>query len=304
MKNHRRGLSDAAFGMLLMVPALLVLLVVIAFPIMKGIYASFCSYTLKELRKGVLDLRWNNFANYKALLKNNDIFTYLGNTVVFVVLVVAIQFVLGLAIALLLNSKIKGRGAIWGLMLIPWTIPSVVTAIVWRFLTNSNYGVLNYLGCEAGLLSSMDYSWTLHAGSAMALIVIAAVWRQLPYMMVMILAGLQSVDQSLIEASRIDGANSFQSLIHVTIPSIRPVLVTSIWIAMMANFQMYTIIANVTNGGPVTATTTLSIAAYKAAFQSYDFGYAAAIGVVWLVLLSIITLFSNRLTDKYSRDLG
>lgn len=304
MKNHRRGLSDAAFGMLLMVPALLVLLVVIAFPIMKGIYASFCSYTLKELRKGVLDLRWNNFANYKALLKNNDIFTYLGNTVVFVVLVVAIQFVLGLAIALLLNSKIKGRGAIRGLMLIPWTIPSVVTAIVWRFLTNSNYGVLNYLGCEAGLLSSMDYSWTLHAGSAMALIVIAAVWRQLPYMMVMILAGLQSVDQSLIEASRIDGANSFQSLIHVTIPSIRPVLVTSIWIAMMANFQMYTIIANVTNGGPVTATTTLSIAAYKAAFQSYDFGYAAAIGVVWLVLLSIITLFSNRLTDKYSRDLG
>lgn len=304
MKNHRRGLSDAAFGMLLMVPALLVLLVVIAFPIMKGIYASFCSYTLKELRKGVLDLRWNNFANYKALLKNNDIFTYLGNTIVFVVLVVAIQFVLGLAIALLLNSKIKGRGAIRGLMLIPWTIPSVVTAIVWRFLTNSNYGVLNYLGCEAGLLSSMDYSWTLHAGSAMALIVIAAVWRQLPYMMVMILAGLQSVDQSLIEASRIDGANSFQSLIHVTIPSIRPVLVTSIWIAMMANFQMYTIIANVTNGGPVTATTTLSIAAYKAAFQSYDFGYAAAIGVVWLVLLSIITLFSNRLTDKYSRDLG
>lgn len=304
MKNHRRGLSDAAFGMLLMVPALLVLLVVIAFPIMKGIYASFCSYTLKELRKGVFDLRWNNFANYKALLKNNDIFTYLGNTVVFVVLVVAIQFVLGLAIALLLNSKIKGRGAIRGLMLIPWTIPSVVTAIVWRFLTNSNYGVLNYLGCEAGLLSSMDYSWTLHAGSAMALIVIAAVWRQLPYMMVMILAGLQSVDQSLIEASRIDGANSFQSLIHVTIPSIRPVLVTSIWIAMMANFQMYTIIANVTNGGPVTATTTLSIAAYKAAFQSYDFGYAAAIGVVWLVLLSIITLFSNRLTDKYSRDLG
>lgn len=304
MKKQRYVLSDAAFGMLLMVPALLVLLVVIAFPIMKGIYASFCSYTLKELRKGVLDLQWNNFANYKSLLKNNDIFVYLGNTIVFVVLVVAIQFVLGLAIALLLNSKIKGRGAIRGLMLIPWTIPSVVTAIVWRFLTNSNYGVLNYLGCQAGLLSSMDYSWTLHAKSAMALIVIAAVWRQLPYMMVMILAGLQSVDQSLIEASRIDGANSFQSLIHVTIPSIRPVLVTSIWIAMMANFQMYTIIANVTNGGPVTATTTLSIAAYKAAFQSYDFGYAAAIGVVWLVLLSVITLFSNRLTDKYSRDLG
>ena len=132
----------------------------------------------------------------------------------------------------------------------------------------------------------------------MALIVIAAVWRQLPYMMVMILAGLQSVDKSLEEAGVVDGANYFQTLFHIIIPSIRPVLVTSIWIALMANFQMYTIIANVTNGGPVGATTTLSIAAYNAAFQSYDFGYGAAIGVMWLVMLFIITMFTNKLTDK------
>ena len=120
----------------------------------------------------------------------------------------------------------------------------------------------------------------------------------------MILAGLQSVDKSLLEAGTIDGANYWQSLLHITIPSIRPVLITSIWIALMANFQMYTIIANITNGGPVGATTTLSIAAYNAAFQSYNFGYGAAIGVVWLIVLFIITMFSNKLTDKYSEDLG
>lgn len=301
---HRKGMSDNTFGLLMMVPALLILLVVIAFPILKGIYASFCDYGLKELRKGIFDLKWNNFANYKIMLKNNQIFTYFKNTLVFVGLVVVIQFVLGLAIALLLDSKIKGRGVIRGFMLVPWTIPSVVTAIVWRFMTNSSYGVLNWFAYKLGIIPTLDYSWTLHAGSAMALIVIAAVWRQLPYMMVMILAGLQSVDNSLHEAALVDGANYFQRLFNVTIPSIRPVLVTSIWLAIMNNFQMYTIIANVTNGGPVGATTTLSIAAYEAAFQSYNFGYGAAIGVVWLIALFIITMFSNKLTDKYSEDLG
>lgn len=304
LKTHRRGMSDNTFGFLLMVPALLVLLVVIAFPIAKGIYASFCDYGLRELRKGMFELEWNNFANYKIMLKNNQIFKYFKNTVIFVALVVVIQFVLGLGIALLLDSKIKGRGVIRGFMLIPWTIPSVVTAIVWRFMTNSSYGVLNWFGFKLGLIPSLDYSWTLQGGSAMALIVIAAVWRQLPYMMVMILAGLQSVDHTLIEAGRVDGANYPQTLLNITIPSIRPVIVTSLWIAIMANFQMYTIIANVTNGGPVGATTTLSIAAYNAAFQSYDFGYGAAIGVVWLIVLFIITMFSNKLTDKYSEDLG
>lgn len=297
-------MSDSTFGFLLMVPALLVLLVVIAFPIAKGIYASFCNYGLRELRKGMFDLKWNNFANYKVMLKNNQIFKYFKNTFLFVTLVVAIQFVLGLGVALLLDSKIKARGMIRGFMLIPWTIPSVVTAIVWRFMTNSSYGVLNWFGFKLGLIPSLDYSWTLQGGSAMALIVIAAVWRQLPYMMVMILAGLQSVDRTLLEAGKVDGTNYLQSLFHITIPSIRPVIITSLWIAVMANFQMYTIIANITNGGPVGATTTLSIAAYNAAFQSYDFGYGAAIGVVWLVVLFIITIFSNRLTDKYSKELG
>lgn len=200
-------MSDSTFGFLLMVPALLVLLVVIAFPILKGIYASFCDYGLKELRKGIFDLKWNNFANYKIMLQNNQIFSYFKNTFVFVALVVVIQLILGMGIALLLNSKIKARGTLRGLMLVPWTIPSVVTAIVWRFMTNSSYGVINWIAYKLGMIPTLDYSWTLQSGSAMALIVIAAVWRQLPYMMVMILAGLQSVDKSLLEAGTIDGAN-------------------------------------------------------------------------------------------------
>ena len=220
-----RRMSDSTFGFLLMVPALLVLLVVIAFPILKGIYASFCDYGLKELRKGIFDLKWNNFANYKIMLQNNQIFTYFKNTFVFVALVVVIQLVLGMGIALLLDSKIKARGTLRGLMLVPWTIPSVVTAIVWRFMTNSSYGVINWIAYKLGMIPTLDYSWTLQSGSAMALIVIAAVWRQLPYMMVMILAGLQSVDKSLLEAGTIDGASRMRVLLHILLPLVVPGLV-------------------------------------------------------------------------------
>ena len=296
-RKHLR-IEDSLFGFLLTLPAVAILVLVIAMPILKGIYVSFCKYKLKNLDDPI----WNNFANYLKLFKNGDIITYFGNTITFVLLAVVIQLILGLAIALMLNSSIRGRGVFRGLYLIPWTIPSVVVAILWRWMLHQQFGVINYLGFQIGLTSTINVSWVLSPQLAMASIVVAAVWRQLPYMMVMILAGLQSVDKALIEASRIDGATGYKSLLHVILPSIRPVLITSVWIAIMSNFQMYTIIANMTGGGPVISTTTLSIAAYKTAFQSYDFGEGAAIGVLWLALLFIITLLCNRLTDKYSTD--
>jgi multiple sugar transport system permease protein len=169
-------------------------------------------------------------------------------------------------------------------------------------MLHQQFGVINYLIYKAGITETVNVSWTLLPSLAMASIVIAAVWKQLPYMMVMILAGLQSVDETLIEAARIDGATGFRVLIHVVLPSIRPVVITAVWIAVMSNFQMYTIIANMTGGGPVIATTTLSIAAYKSAFQSYNFGEGAAIGVLWLILLFCITLLNNRLNDRYSME--
>ena len=291
-------LSDNLFGFLLTTPAIAVLMIVVALPILKGIYVSFCEYKLANLNDPI----WNNFENYINLFKRGDIFRYFSNTIIFVILTVVIQFLLGLGIALLLNSKIRGRNIFRGVFLIPWTIPSVVVAILWRWMLHQQFGVINYLLHQGGITETVNVSWTLMPELAMASIIIAAVWKQLPYMMVMILAGLQSVDVTLIEAARIDGATAFRVLIHVILPSIRPVILTSLWIAVMSNFQMYTIIANMTGGGPVIATTTLSIAAYKAAFQSYNFGEGAAIGVLWLILLFCITMLNNRLNEKYSME--
>lgn len=291
-------MTDSVFALILIAPALLVLGVTVLFPILKGIYVSFCEYKLANLNDPV----WNNFQNYAKLFRNGEIYTYFKNTVVYVFLAVAIQFVLGLGVALLLNSKIRGRNILRGAFLIPWTLPSVVVAILWRWMLQQQFGVINYLLYKAGMSSTINISWTTDANLAMVAIVVAAVWRQFPYMMVMLLAALQSVDRSLIEASRVDGASYWKTLVHIIMPSIRPVTISTIWIATMSNFQMYTIITNMTGGGPVHATTTLSLAAYKAAFQSYNFGEGAAIGVLWLAILVVITLISNKLSDKYAAD--
>lgn len=291
-------MSDSVFAILLIAPALLVLGITVLFPILKGIYVSFCNYKLANLNDPV----WNNFQNYIKLFRNGEIWLYFKNTIVYVFLAVAIQFVLGLGVALLLNSRIRGRNILRGAFLIPWTLPSVVVAILWRWMLQQQFGVINYLMYQAGMTSTVNVSWTTEANLAMAAVVIAAVWRQFPYMMVMLLAALQSVDKTLVEAARVDGASYWKTLVHIIMPSIRPVTISAIWIATMSNFQMYTIITNMTGGGPVNATTTLSLAAYKAAFQSYNFGEGAAIGVLWLVILAVITLISNKLSDKYAAD--
>jgi len=322
---RRRGrgyLPDSWFGFLLVVPALVILLVVIALPILQGIYVSFFSYKLKNVSGDILNLSagsigavlrgeadvstlshltWNHFANYTSLFARNEILKYFGNTVTFVAYTVLIQLALGMAIALLLNARLRARGFFRGALLIPWTIPSVVVAILWRWMLHQDFGVINYLAYALGVTGQVNLSWQASNQLAMASIVMAAVWRQLPYMMVMLLAGLQSVDGSLVEASRIDGANAWNTFSHIILPSIRPVLIAATWIAVMSNFQMYTIIANMNGTGA--STMTLSIAAYQEAFKSYNFGKGAAIGVMWLALLFVITLVTNKVSDRYATDL-
>lgn len=314
-----RQRSDSWFGFALVVPALLVLLVVIALPILKGIYVSFFSYKLKNINGTLFDfssfaailrgdesvtalsnLQWNNLSNYISLFKRGEILHYFRNTLVFVAFTVSIQLVMGMLIALMLNAKVRACGAFRGMMLVPWTIPSVVVAILWRWMLHQDFGVINYLAYLFGISQQINVSWQVSDTLAMASIILASVWRQLPYMMVMLLAGLQSVDSSLQEASRIDGATGWDTFLHVTLPSIRPVLITAVWIAVMNNFQSYTIIANMNGTGA--ATMTLSIAAYQEAFKSYNFGKGAAIGVMWLALLFIVTLISNRASERVSND--
>lgn len=296
-------MSDVQFALLMILPAIWLLTVVVLLPILQGIYTSFCEYKIANVRTPFWQAKWNSFANYAAVFKGGEVLEYFKNTIVYVGLSVSIQYMFGMCIALLLNSSVRGRGVFRGLFLIPWTIPSVIVAIMFRWMLQQQYGVLNYIFYTLRLSSTINISWTQYPANAMVMVVMAAVWRQLPYMTVMILAGLQSVDSSLNEAAAIDGANRFEVFRHITRPSIRPVVSTAVWIAILQNFQMFTTVYNMTGGGPVNSTTTLGIAVYRRAFNNYNFGEGSAIGVLWLTMLFGATLLYNRWNDKQLSNL-
>lgn len=297
--KFNRQQKDQIFAITLLIPVFLILATVMFAPIIKGIWMSFYDYTLATMKHPT----WNNFENYKSLFRSKEIFVYTKNTLIYVFSTVSIQLIIAMSIALLLNSKIRGRNIFRGLFLISWTIPSVVVALLWSWLLQPQYGVLNYIFSQLGIIGDMNTQWVQNPKMAMLSVIIAATWKQGPYMIIMILAGLQSVSTDIQEAAEIDGASKIKVFQHVTIPSMRPVLDTTVLIAIMNNFQMFTIIYNMTSGGPMDRTTTLSIGAYLKAFTEYDLGSGSAIGVMWLVLLFTFITVYNKMTKKNKTDL-
>lgn len=290
-RKRRRWLGrDTIFAVGLLLPALLILGAVIFVPIGKGILMSFQDYRLATRN----DPPFVGFDNYVKLFQSGDIYTYFLNTFIFVGGVVGSQFLLAMGIALLLNRPIKGRNIYRGLFLIPWTIPSVIVALLWSWLFQPQYGVVNWLLSSVGAIQ-LGTDWLQNTTLAMPAIIIAVAWRQFPIMVVMFLAGLQTVPQDLQEAAMIDGGSRWQILRYVTLPYMRPVIDTTIVIAIVNNFQMFTIIYNMTAGGPIDRTTTLSIGAYNSAFTRFEFGVGAAVGVLWLiVLVGLVAIYNWR----------
>lgn len=273
--------KDILFGYGLLIPTFTVFSIVILMPILSAIVKSFCDYTFMNANK---PLKWNNFENYRLIFKKG-LPKQLLTTARFTVSTVTLETVIGLSIALLLNSKIKGRNALRSLYLMPWTIPSIVTALLWSWLFQAQFGIINYVLYGFGLISTPNAEWVYNPSTAMGTVVIATVWRQTPYVIVMLLAGLQSINQDLIEAAAIDGANNSQILFSIKIPAIKQVLGNTIITSLMSSFQSFTIIYNMTAGGPLEKTTTLSIGTYKMAFSSMNLGAGSAMGVIWMMIL-------------------
>lgn len=301
-RKARRGLSetrkDYLFGYALLLPTFLVFSLVILFPILKGIVMSFFDYTYFTIKKGPT---WNNFENYATIFEDGFP-AQLGRTVIFTLGTVGLELILGMCIALLLNTQIRGRNVYRSLFLMSWTIPSIVTALLWSWLFNAQYGIIDYFLSKLGLIADPNMQWLQNPGLAMVTIIIAVVWRQTPYMLVMILAGLQSINADLVEAASIDGANSIQTFFRIKLPSIKTVLGNTLITCVMASFQQFTIIFNMTQGGPMKLTTTMSIATYKMAFTNHNLGAGAAVGVIWMLLLGTGISIYNNATKRFELE--
>ena len=272
----------------------MVLTFTIVIPIVDVIRMSFLDYNLLQIK----NVSWNRFANFRYLLGRKEFLLTFARTLYFVFVSVVIQFVLGLICALLLHRQIIGAEFIKGMLFLPWTIPMLIVGVVWMWIYQPQYGILSYIVHNLLHLTENPVNWAGQMNTAMPSVIAATVWRTTPFMLVMLSAGLQTVPQDLLEAAVIDGANPFQKFINVTLPCIMSVVKTVTLSSIILHFQMFVLFYVITGGGPVNATTTLTVYTYETAFMRYDFGKGAAVGVFWLLFLIVFSTFYNKYLSK------
>lgn len=279
--NRRFRLSDAQFGFILVLPALVLFVIIILYPLLNSMIMAFYDKSLVWPGQEFIGLE-----NIDKVLRR-DFLKIFGNTLTFTIEATILPFVIGFAVALVLNQPMRGRGILRGLFLLPWLIPAVVVSFLWMWIFNANYGVLNGLLRATGLISE-NINWLGTKGLAMQAVIVAKSWNTFPWIAIMVLAGLQTIPKELYEAAAIDGANRWHSFRHITLTQLRGVITTVLLLSFIWNFQHFETLYVMTTGGPAGTTTTFSVAVYQAAFQAFDLGQAGAIGLLWMVLLSVI----------------
>ncbi len=269
-----------------LVPAFVYVFLVTQIPFALTIYYSFFSWNL--LKPG--SFRFAGLDNYATLLTDESVRVAVWNTVVLTVCVIAISVILGTAVAMILNSEVFGKGLMRTLMIAPFLIMPTAGALIWKHtLLNPLYGLLPYLLTPIGL-GRMD--WV--SRFPMVTVVTVEVWRWTPFMMLIILAGLQSQNPEVLEAARVDGANALQAFRRITLPLVRPFIELGALLGSLFVVQTYDSIYMLTYGGPGEDTTNVPFLLYLVAFQGYSIGQASAIGVVAVIITIVVATFALR----------
>jgi len=271
------------FPYTLVTPALAVTILIIFFPIIQTATMSLFNYVIWKPK----DNRFIGLGNYLQALKDEVFWISLRNTLIWIVGVVVLQLLLGFATALLLNRDFKWRGLARSLILIPWVTPSVITALMWRWMYDGNNGVINDLLVRIGFLKSY-FPWLANSFTALPAIMIALMWQGFPFFAIMILAGLQAIPKSLYEAAEVDGATTWQKFTRITLPMLVPILFTSILLRVIWVANSMDVIYVMTGGGPGYATHTLPVYSFIRAYKALDFGYASTIAIFLTFLLIAI----------------
>ncbi|WP_342364282.1 sugar ABC transporter permease [Terrarubrum flagellatum] len=278
---QRAGLKGAErrVGWLFMAPALIAFAAVILAPFVSALGLAFTRYDLQTPEPVYIGLK-----NFREIAASPEILQSFITTFIFVSLATLFTVLLALAWAIILNQPFRGRAAVRTATLIPWVLPSTVSAFIWAWIFNSRFGLLNAAMLELGLIDQPT-AWLSTPGGAMSAIVIAKVWISIPVTMTFFLAGLQSMDREQVDAARVDGAGDWPVLRDHILPHLRPLLLVVIVLAVIGNLQQFDKIYALTGGGPVRATTVLSIEVYRRAFDSWDIGMAAAVGLLWVATI-------------------
>ncbi|MEZ3436267.1 MAG: sugar ABC transporter permease [Lachnospiraceae bacterium] len=275
---------------LFITPAVIALAALVVYPLLYGMYISLFETNLAN--------KWNfvGIKNYISIFSDSDFFNRIWITLKFTFLVIIIHFILGIILGIALNRKGKTITFFRVILILPWLMPDVVVALIFKWLLNPLYGLINNTLLDWGIIET-NISWLSDEFWAFFCIVAVAVWKGYPLVMVNVLAALQSVSADIYEAAKVDGAGGLQTLFRVILPSIKPVLTTTLILDTVWWFKHYTIIQLLTKGGPGNDTSIISIEIYKQAFEYFKYGKAAAISVVVFLICLLITKLYRRFLE-------
>lgn len=278
--SKQRTTSDRTIAYILIAPSLAVLLALSIYPLIYSIRISLQTESSEGVRYGL--------QNFARLATDGFFHAALGHTLIYAAIALTIEFLLGLGLALLLNSKMRGRGIFRAMLLVPMMIPAVVVGVVWRLMLNPNHGAIN--GTLKGFGLNTDLlTWTASPKLAMASVIMADVWQWTPFMFLVLLAGLQAIPEEPYEAALIDGSSAWQTFRHVTLPLLKPAILIALLLRTMDLLRVFDQIFILTEGGPGFATETASLYIYRTAFRFSNFGYAAAMSFVLLIITNVIS---------------
>jgi multiple sugar transport system permease protein len=287
-KNLSPG-RERTLPYLLIAPTVSVLLALSIYPLIYAIKVSLQT----ESGAGV---RWT-LQNFSRLAADDFFRSALLHTLVYAVIALTFEFLLGLGLAVLLNREMRGRSFFRAALLVPMMLPTVVVGVVWRLMLNPNFGAIN--GTLKGVgLNTDALTWTASPTFAFASVILVDIWQWTPFMFLIMLAGLQAIPQEPYEAALIDGSSSWQTFRNVTLPLLKPAILIALLLRTMDLLRVFDQIFILTEGGPGSATETISLYIYRTAFRFSDFGYAAAMSFVLLLLTNFISMLYIRLLQR------
>lgn len=291
-----RGIEqqEARLAWPLVLPALAVITVIALFPLLWTVWESLHVHDLRMPWRG-RPFVW--LANYTEALTAARFWGAMGHTAIFTISSVTLELILGLGLALVLHHSYRGRGLVRAAVLVPWAMPTVVAALVWRFMFDSPSGIVNAVSMDLGLRAE-PFVWFSHQTAAWVPVILADVWKTTPFVALLLLAGLQNIDTALYEAARTDGAGPWQQFVHITLPLLQPALLVALIFRTLDAFRVFDLIYVLTSGGPGTATEPIALYTFTTLLQNLRFGLGAALSVIIFLVTFGLALLYIRVLGK------
>ena len=280
---------------LFLLPVLVILLLLFGYPLINSIIMAFQNYKLTAPN----DIQFNGLENFAKLFGDPDSMMILKNSFIYVIVSVLGQFLLGVMLALALKKQFRGRGIYQSIVFLPWAFSGFVVGLIFRWSFNGEYGVVNNLLMKFGL-TDHNIAWLGTPGFSLAVVIMAMIWMGIPFFAIMILAALQSIPSDVYEAADVDGCGTIRQFFQITLPYIKPTLITTVLLRTIWIFNSLDLVVIITDGGPANTSQTLPAYMYSKAFGSYDFGFAAALGVILMLILGIYAMVFLKVT-KYDK---